>query len=175
MPSHMPTSRAPDYPRKHLRSRKHTTSLSDPRSCLLTATKVALSYGCLCGNNLQPNVSEYSLTLPYFVCTEWGTQCVAACGNDNTCASACRQDHPCGAQDPQRNYTTTTSSSAPTGTAAATTTSNQVFTGISGATSTSSSTSGQTNKNAAAALEFGRGYGLVVVAGSLFAGFAMML
>ncbi len=111
MPSYLPTGRAWDYPRQHLRSGKHSTRLSDPVVCLLTAKQVGLSYGCLCGNNLQPNVSEYSLTLPYFVCTEWGTQCVNACGSDNTCASACRQDHPCGAQRPKTNYTTTTSSS----------------------------------------------------------------
>lgn len=137
--------------------------------------QTSLSYGCLCGNNLQPNVSEYSLTLPYFVCTEWGTQCVAKCGSDSSCASSCRQDHPCGALKPRTNYTTTTSSSTPTGTAAATTSANQVFDGIPGATTTSSSSSGQASKNAAAAVEFGRGYGLVVVAGSLFAGFALML
>jgi len=137
---------------------------------------VALSYGCLCGNNLQPNVSEYSLTLPYFVCTEWGNQCVTQCGEDNTCAAACRQDHPCGAQSPRTNYTSTTSSSEPTGTAAASTSANQVFDGIPGATTTASSANGgQTSKNAAAALEFGRGYGFAVVAGSLFAGFALML
>lgn len=146
-------------------------------ACPLTPLQVALSYGCLCGNNLQPNVSEYSLTLPYFVCTEWGTQCVKSCGSDNTCASACRQDHPCGALKPKTNYTTTTSSAEPTGTgASATTSANQVFSGIPGAATTSSSDSGdQTSNNAAAALEFGRGYGLAVVAGSLFAGFAMML
>lgn len=173
MSSYLPTSRTPDYPRQHLRPRKHTALLSEPINCLLTATQTALTYGCLCGNNLQPNVSEYSLTLPYFVCTEWGTQCVKSCGSDNACASACRQDHPCGAQKPQTNYTTTSSSTEPT--AAATTSANQVFDGIPGATTTSSSTSGQSSKNAAAAVEFGRGYGLAVVAGSLFAGFAMML
>ncbi|OIW24059.1 hypothetical protein CONLIGDRAFT_693012 [Coniochaeta ligniaria NRRL 30616] len=150
----------------------------EPQTTLVnTCDPVTLSYGCLCGNNLQPNVSEYSLTLPYFVCTEWGTQCVKQCGSDNTCASACRQDHPCGAQRPKTNYTTTTTSSTadPTGTAEATTTANQVFSGIAGSATTTASTSGQTNTNAGAALEFGRGYGLVVVAGSLFAGFAMML
>lgn len=63
-----------------------------------------------------------------------------------------------------------------TATAAATTTANQVFDGIPGATTTaSSSIGGQASNNAAAAVDFGRGYGLLVVAGSLFGGFAMML
>lgn len=60
-----------------------------------------LTYSCVCSNGVSPNVSQYSLTLPYYICQEWGNQCVAACGQDNTCSSACREDHPCGAQDPR--------------------------------------------------------------------------
>lgn len=58
------------------------------------------------------------------------------------------------------------------------TTSNQVFDGIPGtsATSTSSADSGNSNdQSAAAALNIGRSYGLAVVAGGIFAGFAFML
>lgn len=139
---------------------------------LLTPAQNTLSYGCLCGNNQQPNVSEYTMTLPYYVCTEWGNQCVQSCGDDNTCSAACRQDHPCGAQVPKSNSTTTASSSQPTSTAA-TTSANEIFTGIAGATATASpSNDGQVS---AAALAFGRGWGLAVVAGGLFAGFALML
>ena len=61
-----------------------------------------LTYGCLCENGLQPNVSEYSLTIPYFTCTEWGNQCVTRCDGDARCASSCREDHPCGALNPTR-------------------------------------------------------------------------
>jgi len=35
----------------------------------------ALSYECICGNGLSPNASEYSQTLPYFECQEYGNQC----------------------------------------------------------------------------------------------------
>lgn len=113
-------------------------------------------------------MSEYSLTIPYHVCTEWGTQCVAACGSDNVCSSACRQDHPCGAQNPQRvNQSTTTSTSA----SATATPTNQVFDGMAG-----DSEGGEGNgRNAAGMLRFGDSYGLAVVAGGLFAGFAMLL
>lgn len=68
-----------------------------------------LTYSCVCSNGISPNVSQYSLTLPYYICQEWGNQCVAACGQDNACSSACREDHPCGAQDPRKYNGTTTS------------------------------------------------------------------
>ncbi|KAK5992493.1 hypothetical protein PT974_05900 [Cladobotryum mycophilum] len=127
-----------------------------------------LTYGCLCGNNKQPNISEYSLTLPYFVCTEFGNQCVKACGQDNTCASACRENNPCGATNPKR-YNTTETASIP----AATTTSDDgtVFTGTPGETGSASHPG---KKGAAPALEVGRAYGLFIVLGSMFVGFAML-
>ncbi|PNS20393.1 hypothetical protein CAC42_5843 [Sphaceloma murrayae] len=37
-----------------------------------------LSYECVCSTGISPNSTEYSQTLPYFVCTEWGNQCVTA-------------------------------------------------------------------------------------------------
>lgn len=115
---------------------------------------------------MQPNVSEYSLTLPYFVCVQWGTQCVAGCGNDSGCASACRQDHPCGAQDPKRYNTTTSSSSPATATGSSST---GVFTGLAGQSPHSK------GSYAPAVAEVGRATVLMVVLGSLFAGFAVML
>ncbi|GAM85983.1 hypothetical protein ANO11243_039930 [Dothideomycetidae sp. 11243] len=71
-------------------------------------------------DGITPNSSEYSQTLPYYVCTEWGTQCVAGCGSDSNCASECRVDHPCGAQDPTRVNTTTASTMSATASASAT-------------------------------------------------------
>lgn len=60
-----------------------------------------LAYSCVCDNNVAPNITEYTQTMPYFTCTEWGTQCVKNCdGADSACQSACRSEHPCGAQDP---------------------------------------------------------------------------
>lgn len=44
----------------------------------------------MCSNNVSPNVSEYSQTIPYYICTEWGNNCVKNCGNVNTCQDACR-------------------------------------------------------------------------------------
>lgn len=51
----------------------------------------ALTYSCVCENNVSPNITQYSQTLPFYICQAWGTQCVAGCGNGaNTCADKCR-------------------------------------------------------------------------------------
>lgn len=95
-------------------------------------TQDKLSYGCLCADNKTPNVSQYSLTLPYFTCTQWGIQCVAACGSDNTCASACRQDHPCGALDPSPPNSTNATKTATTTSASSTSTGDAIYTSLGG-------------------------------------------
>ncbi|GAO13660.1 hypothetical protein UVI_02017660 [Ustilaginoidea virens] len=66
----------------------------EPRTTLVnTCDPVTLTFGCLCGNNQQPNVSEYSLSLPYFICQQWVQQCQNAC-DTNACKSDCTQNHP---------------------------------------------------------------------------------
>lgn len=126
-----------------------------------------LTFGCLCGNNKQPNVSEYSLTLPYFICQEYGNQCVTACGQNNQCSSACRQDNPCGASNPKRYNTTSTSTSgAPTTTE---TGSNTIFSGTPGGGDDDSGSSRITP-----VAKMGRAYGLVIVLGSMLVAFAML-
>ena len=127
-----------------------------------TVPQDTLSYGCICGDGNQPNMTQYTLTLPYYTCTEYGNQCVEACEeHDNACASACRQDNPCGAQDPE----------APSGTASAakpTATDDddedELFDGLDGAEDT----------GAAGRVELGRAYGLFAVLGGLFVGFSML-
>lgn len=129
-----------------------------------------LTYGCVCSDNKQPNISEYTQTLPYHVCTEWGSQCVTKCGSNNDCAADCREKHPCGAQSPTRVNETTTTSTSASATAAPT---NQVFNGLSDGSGNSNNNN--SGKNAAGALRFGDSYGIAVLAGGLFAGFAMLL
>ncbi|KAK1755084.1 hypothetical protein QBC47DRAFT_208733 [Echria macrotheca] len=128
-----------------------------------------LTYGCVCSDGLQPNMSEYSLTMPFYICQKWGDNCVAGCGMNNECSSSCRQDHPCGAQSPKRVNTTSSSTAAPTATDASAT-GPQIFTGLAGQTSTSKPAG-----SAAPALQFGSAYGLGVVVAGLFAGCAMIL
>ncbi|KAH7001306.1 hypothetical protein EDB80DRAFT_88674 [Ilyonectria destructans] len=139
----------------------------------------SLTYGCICGNGKQPNVSEYSLSLPYFVCTEWGNQCVTDCNGNNNCASACRQEHPCGAQDPKKyNITKTASATGAQATASATDDADTVYTdvvdGDSDSSGSDSSSSSSDKSGSAAALEAGRKWGLAVVMGSMFVGFALL-
>jgi len=134
-----------------------------------TCDTATLTYGCLCGNGLQPNVSEYSLTLPFFVCQEWGNQCVTACGiYNNQCASDCRQNHPCGALSPTRLNSTTPSTMSATASAT-----NQVYTGLAGGGSSSSQQ--QQHGNLAPTLDAGGAFGFVVIMGGLVAGVAWML
>lgn len=117
-------------------------------------------------------MTEYTLTLPYYVCTAWGTQCVAACAGDNQCASSCREDHPCGAQSPKRVNQTSSATAGPTATSSSAV-ADAAHTGFAG--SEDGSDGSNKGHNAAGALRFGDSYGLAVVAGGLFAGVAMLL
>jgi len=138
------------------------------RSLLPLANQMqeTLTYGCVCSNGLQPNMSEYSLTLPFHVCQKWGDQCVTGCGMNNECANKCRVDHPCGAQSPKRVNQTTSSTATATGSSTGST-GPAIFTGLAGNDGRSGS--------GAVALQFGNAYGLGVVMAGLFAGFAVML
>lgn len=151
-----------------------------------------LTYDCICSDGIAPNVSEYSQTLPYFICTEYNSQCQTSCGNDNTCAAACVQDHPCGAQNPTRVNTSTSTTMLSTksaGNAASTVSGSAVYTGFGGSGGAAATTTGSSSTTASASntstsssdaarnivLNFGQLYGLGVVAASIFAGFAFLL
>ncbi|PNY26770.1 Uncharacterized protein TCAP_03294 [Tolypocladium capitatum] len=138
----------------------------EPRTTLVNdCDPEQLTYGCLCGNNKRPNVSEYTLSLPYFICQEWGNQCVKAC-DTNTCASDCREKHPCGATNPKRENATSSSGKG-NPTASKTDGANTIF--------TDGPDGGSGDKNGAGlAREVGRTYGMAIVVTSLFAGFALL-
>ncbi|KAL7939719.1 hypothetical protein V8C35DRAFT_14390 [Trichoderma chlorosporum] len=128
----------------------------------------ALTFGCLCGDNKQPNVSEYTLTLPFFICQEYVVQCRNNCGSDNTCASNCAEDNPCGATDPKR-YNSTSTASTTTAQATSTTAGpDTLFTGVPG------SSGGKGKSMAAPVADVGRAYGLSILLGSMFVGFALL-
>lgn len=167
-----------------------------PLICLQTAGNSAatesntcdadsLTYSCVCSNGLSPNVTEYSQTLPYYICQEWGTECVSNCGSDSSCASNCRSQHPCGAQNPTRaNSSTITSTMSKTNTAsgqagATTNSEGTVYTGFGGSAATGSAAAEASSGGAAgvrvAALNVGQTFGLLGLAGALFGGFAILL
>ncbi|KAI0473793.1 hypothetical protein GGR56DRAFT_649007 [Xylariaceae sp. FL0804] len=130
-----------------------------------------LTYGCVCANGLQPNVSEYSLTLPYFTCQEWGNQCVAGCGEDSSCASDCRQNHPCGASNPTKVNSTTASTMSATGTATSATGSDAIYTGLAGSSQTDSAKSGAARWMVQ---QDGTIFGVFVIAASVCLGAALL-
>lgn len=138
-----------------------------------------LVYSCVCDNNVSPNITMYTQTLPYYICTEWGNQCVKNCGlGQNTCANDCRANHPCGAQNtkpPNSTVLSTMSSTrAPTATGGNNAASSTVpVDGFLGATATGNS---DNHKGVASSmLNLGQSYGLAVVFAGVFAGFAIIL
>ncbi|KAM7196134.1 hypothetical protein V8F20_007169 [Naviculisporaceae sp. PSN 640] len=138
-----------------------------------SCTPETLQYGCLCANNMRPNLSEYSMTIPFHTCQQYGNECVKDCGAvNNQCASDCRELNPCGAQNPQKVNTTSSSTLEPTATPSKNP--NQVFDGLAG-DATDAANSNNNQGSGAGALQFGQTYGLAVVLTSLFAGFAIML
>lgn len=105
--------------------------------------------------------------MPYFICQEFGNQCVKACGINNECSNDCRENNPCGASAPKR-YNSTTTASSPSATE---TNEDALYTDTPGGKSKSK----KDKDNAAPAmLDVGRTYGLAVVLGSMFVGFAML-
>jgi hypothetical protein len=139
---------------------------------------MALTYGCVCDNGLSPNLSEYSLTLPFYICQEWGNQCVLNCGQNNACSSDCRQNHPCGARDPTRvNSSTTTTSSIATPTssgAAATTSAGQLYNGLGGNDGGDDGSKPKPHNAASSVSQYGGIFGTVALAACVGMG-SMML
>ncbi|KAL8842533.1 MAG: hypothetical protein Q9170_000487 [Blastenia crenularia] len=141
-------------------------------------TAETLVYSCICSNGQQPNASEYSQTIPYYECTEAGTQCVNNCPKgDSACQTACRTAHPCGAQNPTRINTSTisTMSATPTSGSAATggADSTAAYTGFGAASTTGSG--GDSSDAETLAIGFGRSYGLALLFISISAGFTFLL
>ncbi|PGH15477.1 hypothetical protein AJ79_02454 [Helicocarpus griseus UAMH5409] len=136
----------------------------DPNDC----DPETLAFSCVCSNGQSPNASEFSQTIPYYICTEANNQCVKNCNGDSTCQSACREDNPCGAQNPHR---VTTSPSA-TKTADATKTGNGVvYTGL----SEDSGTAPGQGAASHLALQVGQVYGVGIVIAGFLAGFSLLL
>ncbi|OAX79191.1 hypothetical protein ACJ72_06492 [Emergomyces africanus] len=128
-----------------------------------------LIYSCKCSNGLAPNASEFSQTIPFYICTEANNQCVRNCNGDPTCQTACRVDNPCGAQNPKR-VTTTASTASKTGTGTSSAT-GVVFTGL------GDDDTAPPGKGAAGhlALQVGQVYGVGVLVAGFLAGFSILL
>ena len=130
-----------------------------------------LVYSCICENNVAPNVTQYSQTIPFYVCQEWGNQCVKNCNGASGCQDSCRKDHPCGAQSPYKGNTSIPTLSTASATGSPTT--KIPVTGFGGAQATGSSAAG---KGAAAGTYMpSAALSMSVVFGTAFLGFAVLL
>ncbi|KAK3498347.1 hypothetical protein B0T13DRAFT_259852 [Neurospora crassa] len=134
-----------------------------------------LEYACVCGNGQTPNLTEYTLTIPYHTCVEWVQECIHDNMGDNLAQAACAEDHPCGAKNPKRSNATTTSTASATASPTASSTGTGVYNGLAGGSSDAadSSNNGGHKKNAAPHML--ESISATLIFGSLFAGFAIML
>jgi len=128
-----------------------------------------LGYSCICENNITPNLTAWSQTIPYYKCTTWGNQCVDGCNGVQTCQSDCRQKHPCGPQDVFKGNGTVPQSS--TTSALPSSTFRAPITGWDGEPATNPNGKGA----ASAMLDLGASYSMAVVFSGVFLGFAILL
>ncbi|KAF1832355.1 hypothetical protein BDW02DRAFT_428191 [Decorospora gaudefroyi] len=134
-----------------------------------------LTYSCICENGVSPNITQFSQTLPYFICTEWGQNCVAACGGDNSCQSACLEDHPCGAQNPFLGNVSASAAMSSTAAPSGSATSGIPISGFGGASPTDDSNPTTNPDGAGAVFAPNAALGLGALFGSVFLGFAVLL
>ncbi|KAF2740455.1 hypothetical protein EJ04DRAFT_424874, partial [Polyplosphaeria fusca] len=55
-----------------------------------TCDEQDLTYSCVCGDGLQPNMSDYQQTVPAQLCLLWFADCFEASGQDLSEQEACR-------------------------------------------------------------------------------------
>lgn len=130
-----------------------------------------LHYECVCMDGSRPNLTEYSLTIPYNLCMQSKQACANNCGNNQDCVTLCFGGKQCGAGDPRRvNVTSTTTTLSATGTS--TNTAYGTSTGTSTTTPTSDPFSGGVGVSLIA---FGSSYGIGAMIAGMAIGFFGML
>jgi len=129
-----------------------------------------LYYVCVCSDGSRPNLTQYSETIPYYLCTLDQADCIKGCADDNSCSDQCRKTYVCGATSPRKvNATasgTKTSSASSTPGASGTGTSGNGF----------ATTGGADADNAAdnLLLKLGGSYGVGLVAAGIAIGAAFV-
>lgn len=121
------------------------------------------------------NITQYSQTLPFYICTEWGNQCEKNCGRDHACATSCRADHPCGAQDPFKGNASISAAMSSAALASKTAADQTAQTSIPVDGFGGTQPTDSPKNSAPAMINLGQTYGLAVVLGGIVAGFAVML
>jgi len=134
-----------------------------------------LHYECICEGGFKPNLTEYTLTIPYNLCSQSKQACANNCGNNQDCVTLCFSGKSCAASDPRRvNVTSTSTTDSPTSSA----------TGKAGSTATSGSDDTETtekgdpfgnNGMGASFSELGSAYGVGAMIAGMAIGFFGML
>ncbi|KAF9958313.1 hypothetical protein BGZ70_009231 [Mortierella alpina] len=75
-----------------------------------------LDFICECKGGAAPNITEYTYTIPYFLCTAETQECIHNCGqSDNSCYTNCEKKRNCTAEFPKKyNQSIATSLPQPT-------------------------------------------------------------
>ncbi|KAG9285227.1 hypothetical protein G9A89_002123 [Geosiphon pyriformis] len=72
-----------------------------------------LKWECICNNGLAPNATEYTQTIPYFICIQEVEECVRKCPAGNQlCNNSCQKQ--CAASNPKQYKVTPTQTYSPT-------------------------------------------------------------
>jgi hypothetical protein len=174
-PNHPLSLPSPNHNPRSICLQYSTSSDTQENSC----DPDSLTYQCVCSNGVTPNVTQYTLTLPYYVCTTWQSQCISNCGSNNTCSFNCQQEAQCGATDPVKansSLLTSTTSAGGSATGAGVTTSGgqTLYSGLAGSSSTSAGGAASFGPGGAA-LKAGQTFGVLGLAALLFGGFAVLL
>ncbi|KAK3677601.1 hypothetical protein LTR78_002451 [Recurvomyces mirabilis] len=114
-----------------------------------TCDSNTLNYTCTCSGGSSPNISDYTQTVPFFVCEQWKANCADAHPNDLQGLAGCHSV-VCGAKNASAAGGSSGSSSASSGSASATGSSTGSATGAAGSASATGSAAASAASSGAA-------------------------
>ncbi|KAM3414950.1 hypothetical protein BST61_g10090 [Cercospora zeina] len=129
-----------------------------------------LTYDCSCPDGEPRNISDYTQTLPFFICEQWKTNCVLNHPDDRDGQAAC-ESVTCGtknATEAEGGDSSSTASESPTSTASST-----AETGASQTTGTESSAT--PSQSEGAAIHLAQNYGTGILVTGLLAVFGLAM
>jgi hypothetical protein len=140
-----------------------------PKQTLNNTSQTTLDWTCTCINGNTPNFTDYTQTMPFYICQQWIANCVASNQGDAEAQFACRTV-VCGSTEP--NSTESADEDTPSSTSSASSSSATSGTPTS---SGGASSAAATSQGAAAALSVAKTYGTGILATGLLAIFGLAL
>ncbi|GAM85210.1 hypothetical protein ANO11243_032140 [Dothideomycetidae sp. 11243] len=142
-----------------------------------TCDPSTLDYTCTCRSGNTPNISEYTQTIPFYVCQTYIAQCIAANTNSAQAQDKCKATQ-CGNLTANSESAATTSSASsssatPTASSASSASGSATASSTSGTASSASPTAAKSS--AAMALAVGRAYGTPALVVGLLAAFGLAM